>query len=67
MSNVKQWWGWRAPALGIAALTLLLSGVAVGLVANGALASSSGGGTLYACVGERSGTMRLVDGATACQ
>lgn len=66
MSNVKCWWGWRTPAVGVAALALLLGGIAVGLVANGTLASS-GGSMLYACVGERSGTMRLVDGATACQ
>jgi len=65
MKTVTHWWGWRVPALGVAALVLLGSGLAAGLLASNALAGS-GGSTLFACVGERSGAMRLVDGADDC-
>ena len=46
-------------------IALLLAGFAAGLAARGAFAQPNGT-TIYACKGERSGSVRLVDGAGDC-
>lgn len=54
----------RTSALSVAALMLMLGGVALGLLANNALASGSA--VIYACKGNHSGTLRLVDAGADC-
>ena len=56
---------WHVPALAAAALILVVSGIAAALLARNALANG-GENTLLACVGERSGAVRLVDHGDEC-
>jgi len=49
-----------------AVLALLSAGIVVGLGVRGAFANN-GGGVIYACKGDRSGSIRIVSAGTACQ
>ena len=61
-------WTWRAPLLVTCVLVLLAGGVAAGLVAGLLLrdAVAAPSGVIYACKGERSGALRIVDAGTPC-
>lgn len=57
--------GWRLPLLGLTIMAVALASFAVGIAVRGALAQPSTN-TIYACKGERSGSVRLVNGPNDC-
>lgn len=57
--------GWRAPVIGVSIIALLLAGFAAGLAARSAFAQPNGT-TIYACKGERSGSVRVVNWPGEC-
>lgn len=57
--------GWRLPVIGVSIVALLLAGFAAGIAARSAFAQPNGT-TIYACKGERSGSVRLLEGPGTC-
>lgn len=57
--------GWRLPIVGVALVALLLAVFVAGVAVNRAFAQP-GSSVIYACKGERSGSVRLVKAGEAC-
>jgi hypothetical protein len=57
--------GWRLPVIGVSIVGLLLAGFAAGIATRGVFAQPNGT-TIYACKGERSGSVRLLNGPGSC-
>lgn len=57
--------GWRLPVMGLAVLAVGLASFASGAVARNAIAQPDSE-TIYACKGERSGSVRLVNAGETC-
>lgn len=57
---------WRLPITLLALFAVLAAGVGFGLGLRAAFANSSASGVLYACQGERSGSVRIVPAGTPC-
>lgn len=56
---------WRVPVILASVAALLLSGMALGVALRGVLAQPSNG-VIYACMGERSGAVRIVSASESC-
>lgn len=57
--------GWRLPLLGLVIMAVALAGFAAGIAVRGALAQP-GVNTIYACMGDRSGSVRIVQQGETC-
>lgn len=57
---------WRLPITLLGVFALLAAGIGVGFGLRAAFANGNAAGVLYACQGERSGTIRIVPAGSAC-
>ena len=57
--------GWRLPLIGLLVIAVALAAFAAGVAAQRTFARPNGT-TIYACQGERSGTLRIVDQGESC-
>lgn len=57
---------WRLPITLLGVFALLAAGIGIGFGLREAFANGNAAGVLYACQGERSGTIRIVPAGTAC-
>jgi hypothetical protein len=63
--TVTIWRSWKLPVTVLAVLALLAAGIGVGLGIRDAFANN-GGGVIYACKGDRSGSIRVVSNTNQC-
>jgi hypothetical protein len=59
-------YGWRLPVAGFAVLVIALASFAAGVAMREAFAQPTSG-TIYACKGDRSGSLRIVQQGQQCQ
>lgn len=65
MALGKLLWSWRGPVILVSVAALLVAAFAAGLALRGVLANGNAA-VIHACMGERSGSVRIVSAGTSC-